>query len=78
MMTEEETGSENNYVRHRQSWRSRKFNSFLDKLDDCKNPKSLAKQRDIGENVVREVPRNAKRWMILEQGEESESGTSTE
>lgn len=74
MMTEEETGSDNNYIRHRQSWQSRKFNSFLDKLDDCKNPKSLAKQRDI----VREVPRNAKRWMILEQGEESESGTSTE
>lgn len=72
MMTEEETGTENNYIRHRQSWRSRRFNTFIDKLDESKNPKTLAKQRDCGENIVREAPHNTKKWMI-DDGESDES-----
>lgn len=73
MMTEEETGTEDNYIRHRQSWRSRRFNIFIDKLDESKNPKSLAKQRDCGEDVDREPPLNAKRWMIEDDDEDYES-----
>ena len=75
MMTEEETGDENNYIRHRQSWRSHKFNGFIDKLNECKNPKSLAKQRDCGEDIYREAPQNAQKWMI-DDGEIESGGDS--
>lgn len=34
MMTEEETGTEDNYIRHHQSWHSSTFNKFMDKIDD--------------------------------------------
>lgn len=43
MMTEEETGAEENYILHRPSWRSNKFNQLMDKLDE-ENGKSLARQ----------------------------------
>ncbi len=66
MMTEEETGAENNY---RQSWRSSKFNHLVDKLDNCKNPQSLAKQREL---VVRTPPPNAKKWMISNDNEDEQ------
>ena len=65
MMTEEETGSEDNYIRHRQSWRSSKFNRLMDKLDGpAKNIRSLAKKRDDGVIVIRSPPTIAKEWMI--------------
>ena len=43
MMTEEETGSEYNYICHHQSWRSITFNELMDKLDEDKSSRSLAK-----------------------------------
>ena len=33
MMTEEETGIDDDYIRHHQSWRSSKFNDFINNLD---------------------------------------------
>lgn len=63
MMTKEETGAEENYIRHRQSWRSSKFNQLMDKLDEEKG-KSLARQREIGDIVDRAAPQVAKLWMI--------------
>ena len=50
MMTEEEMGSENNYIRRRQSWRSLEFNELMDKLDEDRNSGrlSLARPRDLG------------------------------
>ncbi len=71
MMTEEETGAENNYIRHRQSWRSSKFNLLVDKLDNCKNPQSLAKQRELGDVIVRTPPPNEK-WMISNDNEDEQ------
>lgn len=64
MMTEEETGPEENYIRHRQTWRSSSFNKLIDKIDQKKNSKSLARQRQIGEEVARSPPAAAKAWMI--------------
>ena len=49
MMTEEETGMENNYIRHRQSWCSTRFNRFMEQLDEEKSTKSLARQRESGD-----------------------------
>ena len=67
MMTEEETGSENNYIRRRQSWRSTKFNQLMDQLDEDKSNRSLAKQRELGDVIVRTPPQNVKHWMITDQ-----------
>lgn len=64
MMTEEETGTEENYIRHRQTWRSRSFNQFIDKIDSKKNSTSLARRRQIGDEVNRPPPAAAKAWMI--------------
>ena len=64
MMTEEETGTEDNYIRHRQSWRSSNFNKFMDKIDEKKNVKSLARQRQLGDEINRSPPSAAKSWMI--------------
>lgn len=64
MMTEEETGTENNYIRHRQSWRSNRFNLLMEKLDGSKNVRSLAKQREVGETVFRSPPIIAMKWML--------------
>lgn len=72
MMTEEDTGTENNYIRHRQGWRSCKFNSLMDKLDGSKNIRSLAKQREVGLDVVRSTPPNAKKWMITGDSNEAQ------
>jgi hypothetical protein len=65
MMTEEETGSENNYIRRRQSWRSSAFNVLMDKLDEDRSSKSLARPRDLGESVLRSPPPSAKPWMVM-------------
>ena len=56
MMTEEETGTENSYIQHRQSWRSTRFNSLTKKLDEERCTKTLARQRDTGETLVRAPP----------------------
>lgn len=64
MMTEEETGTENNYICHRQSWRSNKFNRLMEKVDGSKNVRSLAKQREVGGTVIRSPPTIAKKWML--------------
>ena len=54
MMTEEETGSDNKFVRHRQSWRTRKFNRFMDRIDNYKtSTSSLGKQRVLGNDIRR-------------------------
>lgn len=67
MMTEEETGIENNYIRHRQSWRSTRFNKFMEQLDEDKCAKSLAKQRETGDTIERSPPSGVKSWMVAEQ-----------
>ena len=67
MMTEEETGSDNKFVRHRQSWRTRKFNRFMDRIDNYKtSTSSLGKQRVLGNEIDRLAPVSAKQWMVQE------------
>ena len=63
MMTEEESEEEKGFVRHRQSWRSDVFNRFMDKLDSSRNQKTLAKPRELGEQVERMPPICVKKWM---------------
>ena len=63
MMTEEESEEEKGFVRHRQSWRSNVFNRFMDKLDNRRNQKTLAKPRELGEQVERLPPICVKKWM---------------
>ena len=63
MMTVEETGSENNYIRRRQSWRSSAFNELMDKLDEDRGNGgrlSLTRPKDLGDCVLRSPPPNAK------------------
>ncbi len=64
MMTEEDTGSDNNFICHRQSWRSEKFNNFIDQLDSLKNAKTLMKKREIGSDVERDMPQVTINWLI--------------
>ena len=67
MMTEEETGSDNKFVRHRQSWRTRKFNRFMDRIDNYKtSTSSSGKQRVLGNEIDRLAPVSAKQWMLQE------------
>ena len=63
MMTEEESEEEKGFVRHRQSWRSNVFNRFIDKLDNSRNQNTLAKLRELGEQVERLPPICVKKWM---------------
>ena len=63
MMTEEESKEEKGFVRHRQSWRSNVFNKFMDRLDSSRNQKTLAKPRELGEEVERLPPICVKKWM---------------
>ena len=65
-MTEEEMGSENNYIRRRQSWRSSTFNELMDKLDEDRSGGRLclARPRDLGDSVLRSPPPNAEPWMV--------------
>ena len=72
MMTEEETGSDNDYIRHRQSWRSQNFNALMDKLDEAKSGRTLAKQRKLGDNIVRPSPPSAKKWMLVHNHDSDE------
>lgn len=74
MMSEEETGSED-YVRHRQSWRSTKFNELIDQLDSNKSARSLAKRRDNGAEVIRPIPCNVKQWMLRQEDDLSNNGS---
>ncbi len=69
MMTEEDTGSDDNFIRHRQSLRSEKFNNFIDELDSAKNAKTLAKKREIGSGIERDVPQVAKTWLIAAESD---------
>ncbi len=69
MMTEEDTGSDDNFIRHRQSWRSEKFNNFIEELDSAKNAKTLAKKREIGSGIERDVPQVAKTWLIAAESD---------
>lgn len=78
MMTEEETGTEDNYICHRQSWRSSRFNSLMDDLDKNRKTRSLARKRDIGDCVDRPIPPNAKKWMIIDQEDEDTGGPNAE
>lgn len=68
MMTEEETGEDDNYIRRRQSWRSTNFNRLIDALDaSCTMTKSMAKPRQIGAPTVNPPPSSAKKWMVSVQ-----------
>ena len=64
LMTEEETGSENNYICRRQSWQSITFNELMDKLDEDKSSRSLAKRRGIGDYSAHPTI-ECKTWMIM-------------
>ena len=64
MMTEERTGSENNYICRRQSWQSITLNELMDKLDQDKSSRSLAKRRDIGDYSVHPTTKR-KTWVIM-------------
>jgi hypothetical protein len=64
MMTEEETGTENNYIRHRQSWRSSKFNRLMENLDESRDTRTLARQREAEAPLICQAPSNAKKWMV--------------
>ena len=65
MMTEEEIGEEDSYIRRCQSWRSANFNRLIDALDaSCKSTKSLAKRREVGAPTISSPPSTAKRWTI--------------
>lgn len=64
-MRTEETGSDNKYIRHQQSWRSQKFNAVMDKLDEPNCQRTLAKQRKLGDDIVRPSPPTAKKWMVI-------------
>ena len=79
MMTEEETGEEGNYIRHRPGWRAENFNKLIDLLDipreGLKNH-SLAKPRQLGSPSTSSPPSATKKWMVeqpIEQNEEIQS-----
>ena len=66
MMTEEETGDEGNYIRHRPGWTAANFNKFIDFLDMPRDGlKSLAKPRQLGCPSTSLPPSVTKKWMIL-------------
>lgn len=80
MMSEEETDDEN-FLRRRQCWKSRKFVRFLAKLDSRLQKKSnksgaLAKSRSYGTLDVT-APTCAKTWMVGQTDEAIEEGTQT-
>ena len=73
MMTEEETGDEDDYIRHRPAWRSQDFNKMVDLLDaQREGVRSLARPRQIGTPSTVSPPSTAKKWMIATE-EPSES-----
>ena len=62
MMTEEETGDEDDYIRHRPAWRSQDFNKMVDLLDaQRKGVRSLARPRQIGMPSTVSPPSTAKK-----------------
>ena len=74
MMSEEETGEEGNYIRHRPGWRSTNFNKIIDMLDVPREGlKSLAKPRQLGSPSTSSPPSFAKKWMLAneEQGQQT-------
>ena len=46
----------------------------MDKLDEDKSTKSLARPRDIGDSILRSPPLNAKPWMIAQPTDQPEEG----
>ena len=73
MMSEEITGSDDCYTRHRPTWRSATFNAFIDKLDQRSTKKaSLARTRRNGKGIERIPPKGTKSWMLQERRRESD------
>ena len=65
VMSEEEE-YEDGFIRHRQSWRSRKFNRLIEKLDSrCADNegKVKARKRVYGEECERPIPPTIPYWM---------------
>lgn len=65
MMSEKEESGDC-FIRHRPSWRSKKLNVFIDKIEHrlAKNKgKTFARRREYRENCVRPVPKDIPVWM---------------
>ena len=70
MMSDEEKRGDI-YIRHQPHYRSDRFNSFIEKLDERSDnkPSSHARfKREIGSPVIKPNPLNAKPWMLRDQG----------
>ena len=55
------------YVRHQPHYRSDRYNSFMEKLDErnVKKDSSHAQfTREVGSPVQKTIPENAKLWML--------------
>ena len=67
MMSEEELGEEDTFIRHRPSWRSQTFNKFIKKLDrrfkSKHASKSLAKPRSYGTPHNKSAPCSISSWI---------------
>ena len=62
MMTDEETGEEGNYIRHRPGWRAATFTKLIDLLDEPQEVlKSSAKPREIGSPSTNSPPSATKK-----------------
>ena len=86
MMSDEEKDGET-YFRHQPSFRSTRFNNFIEKLDERieKMPTSHPRHtRILGSPVEMATPKNAKPWMIKNNAalsipnEEYTSGSESE
>ena len=66
MMSDEEKSGES-YVRHQPSYRSERFNKFIQKLDErlenmpSQHPRHT---RVLGSPVAKAIPQNAMTWML--------------
>ena len=76
-MTEEETGNESNHIRHRQSLCSAtlNFNELMDKLDEEKSTRSLARPREYRRFCITLPTTEHKLWMIAQSTNEPEEGS---
>ena len=72
----EEEDNRDGFVRHRQSWRSRAFNRFIEKIDArlTKGPKTTARKREYGTECDRPVPKHIPGWMRVTSSEHSGDG----
>ena len=77
MSDEEKRGTK--YIRHQPCYRSDRFNSFMQKLDERNEKESLHARfiREIGSPVEKQIPPNAKPWMLwsADNADNTESGT---